>query len=940
LSRADGFLATLIKAEDTVWLSLQGNGPLSEWQGEIETEMGAYGALGGEISGDLQSFQAAGLRVRVLPGTKLPELVTDLGGEAVDVTISIAQENNQPYRIQIDQLRGDFGAVEGGATVDVAENLRITANLNANLTDKALDRLGATGLPGDITLISEIQQQEEVLTLEGVMKTPIGQLELIEGRSRPSLPFAGKLIADIRQFPKDIAARSPLLEKGGRLSVDLRYDDGQTITANNVNAYLGTQGKRIQLSGDGWVDLENETIETEAMVTLDKQPLATLLGQDVFQKSATISIKADGPLTNITADLTAKYPQSMWQEKPIAAGQLRASLTGLPNTPAGTAQLRSADNSYRGEAELRRRGEVLTLQTLTFNSSDLTLQASGQHRLGTKLADLDFNLNASEPTTLITGQMIYGNLTATLAQDEGVLTGKLIADNFAVNGNSLRQAELNTLGPLKDLQFDLIFQDADLPGVYLATGDVKGKAKLIGDDRSVTINNLMTTVGVDEDDQRITLLSPMTIGFGENISISETRLDWLKDGIITAQADLSSQRWTANLQGENITAPGVTAPVTLQLDLDTNNEELAQFNIIATTSPPEEEDIVYNLSLQGDWDGSAVNGRARIVEGSRPPILEGAVAYPLVLDRSDGKLSLTFPQTDITGRLNAQGPVEAVQAFLPDLPLLLNGQIEGSAQFRGRPETPEIDGEFRLSDGRFEENTVGLALADVSARLKGRYTTEGTVATLDMNASGVDGRQDAVRLNTNINIRGDQSDIQGDLVLEKAMLADNPELELVTSGQLSLNGSIQELLLAGDINIDTFDAQIPSSTGGRNGNTKTYTPVDVRPINAAEENTPLEDQTIAPQKNIINLDVNIQANNRLFVRGRGLTSEWGTDLNIQGQVSDPIIRGQINNRQGVFQFAGRDFEIIEGRAVFDKDNPTIPYINVSAAYEASDITAV
>jgi translocation and assembly module TamB len=96
------------------------------------------------------------------------------------------------------------------------------------------------------------------------------------------------------------------------------------------------------------------------------------------------------------------------------------------------------------------------------------------------------------------------------------------------------------------------------------------------------------------------------------------------------------------------------------------------------------------------------------------------------------------------------------------------------------------------------------------------------------------------------------------------------------------------------------------------------------------EETP--DETIA-------LDLTLLMPNRVFVRGRGLDSEWKGNLDITGTISNVRVVGVIQVIRGTFDLVGTQFDLENSAISFDGDRQTTPRLNIQATHEARDITA-
>ncbi|NJO39002.1 MAG: translocation/assembly module TamB, partial [Rhizobiales bacterium] len=80
--------------------------------------------------------------------------------------------------------------------------------------------------------------------------------------------------------------------------------------------------------------------------------------------------------------------------------------------------------------------------------------------------------------------------------------------------------------------------------------------------------------------------------------------------------------------------------------------------------------------------------------------------------------------------------------------------------------------------------------------------------------------------------------------------------------------------------------------------------------------------------------------NKIYVRGRGLESEWQGDLQIAGRASDPIITGSLSIKKGYFDFLDKRFELRLGEITFSGETPPNPIIALEAAAEDDGFTAI
>lgn len=88
----------------------------------------------------------------------------------------------------------------------------------------------------------------------------------------------------------------------------------------------------------------------------------------------------------------------------------------------------------------------------------------------------------------------------------------------------------------------------------------------------------------------------------------------------------------------------------------------------------------------------------------------------------------------------------------------------------------------------------------------------------------------------------------------------------------------------------------------------------------------------------IGLEIDVNTPGRIFVRGRGLTSEWSMDLDVRGTASIPLITGEIAAVRGDLDLLGREFTLERGRVLFNGGPVIDPRIDVSLVRETEDIT--
>ncbi len=87
------------------------------------------------------------------------------------------------------------------------------------------------------------------------------------------------------------------------------------------------------------------------------------------------------------------------------------------------------------------------------------------------------------------------------------------------------------------------------------------------------------------------------------------------------------------------------------------------------------------------------------------------------------------------------------------------------------------------------------------------------------------------------------------------------------------------------------------------------------------------------------LDVQLDFPGRVFVRGRGLDSEWHGSLRVRGPITNPAVAGNLNVLRGHFSFMERRFDMAESAIMFDGSTPISPMLDITAVSDARELTA-
>ena len=334
-----------------------------------------------------------------------------------------------------------------------------------------------------------------------------------------------------------------------------------------------------------------------------------------------------------------------------------------------------------------------------------------------------------------------------------------------------------------------------------------------------------------------------------------------------------------------------------------------------------------DINLAGTLDPGQSNLQAVIRERGAIIGRMNAALNPL----SAGNLAERLGGAALTGGIRFNGPADTLWSFVGQPDQNLSGPIAVGADFSGRLRAPQLTGIVRGDNLTYENQTYGTRLTGiaVAGRLIGDRVE---LSRLDARAgSGTISGQGYLSLAAE---SGYPMDLAFDL--DNARLARSDALSSAATGQLRLRKGLGEAaLLSGKLLLPETRyelvrqgaAEVPELAGVR------FKPPRGIPRVTGNEPAPPPGSLFRS----LRLDVQLTAPNQLFVTGMGLDSEWSADLRVGGTSSTPLVSGDITLVRGNLGFAGRQFELQDGRLLFTGGAISNPQIVLSASEDIDDI---
>jgi translocation and assembly module TamB len=290
-----------------------------------------------------------------------------------------------------------------------------------------------------------------------------------------------------------------------------------------------------------------------------------------------------------------------------------------------------------------------------------------------------------------------------------------------------------------------------------------------------------------------------------------------------------------------------------------------------------------------------------------------------------------------SGGVRYNGPASVLTSLAGLSGHQLQGPVAVGADFSGRINNPELVGVARAQNVTYTNETYGTRISNLV--LDGRFNgSQLDIVTLTGRAG--DG---TVRATGSIGFASEAGyPVRIDARLDNARLARSDDIAATATGDIQIRNLpndraiIRGRLELGEIRyqiVRQASARVVNLTGVRRRGQPLISPAEQqrqRQAAAAAESMP----------SAWRLELDLVADNRVFVSGMGLESEWAANLQVRGTTAAPVLTGNINLVRGTLSFAGRRFNLDErSNITFPRSGDGVinPQLEIIAAAEIDDV---
>ncbi|MEO0500084.1 MAG: translocation/assembly module TamB domain-containing protein, partial [Pseudomonadota bacterium] len=407
--------------------------------------------------------------------------------------------------------------------------------------------------------------------------------------------------------------------------------------------------------------------------------------------------------------------------------------------------------------------------------------------------------------------------------------------------------------------------------------------------------------------------------YGEGV-FGELRFEEFDLGILNAFAPGAGIGGAASGSADWRQPTGVAFPLA---DMRLKITDFTRSGAVAV-SQPVDIDLAAALDAEGGHANAVMRERGRQV---------GRMKLDLSpLDPGAGDWQTRLFRSPLSGGIRYNGPASALFSLAGLEGQSLTGPLGIAGNMSGRLTTPELTGVVEGENLTYINELYGTRVEEIA--LEGRFTNEDFILTRAEGKAGDGSVSASGRVGLSA-AAGFPVDL--DIAMSDAELADSSNVAATVSGELKIvNGANRAPSISGRLDLPLVryrivrpaDEEVTALDGIRRK------PVAIRDPDA------LVETEVAEVPSEWALDIDIVANNQLFISGMGLESEWKMALNVGGTTADYRIGGEVELIRGTFGFGGRSFSLQRGVITFTGEREPNPQLDIVAETEVDDVTAM
>lgn len=782
-------------------------------------------------------------------------------------------------------------------------------------------------------------------------------------------------ITGLKPVAMPLPSELAILDYSGQVRTGTGTGTGLEMTALQLDSEMGSlfaDGTFYPGTGQSAVRASGTVPKLAALSAVLGTPVSggarfdvEYVGKSIQAGAGKATVFLDRPVAGPASLEAVKVVVSAVHRESGSAGNISVGLTGNGKTVTGRTSFRASTKAVRLEG-VRIVSDIVSGQgnitialkqgrvsgSLALETSDLgalvemagirNIPASGalsaEFRSSKKMADaLDFEINGRSAAWTLEQEaatLDRFTLTGSVIDISGKPTGKALlkAQKLRFGDHSVDMIAANVAaGAAESIDFTVAADGAMGPGNTVA---LSGQIATRPDGMDVQVSKLDGSIGTYKlafkmparlklsDTGTIFDLPGILVGDGQ-IGISGATID----GEVSAQA--SVKMFPLALANEIGIAPVAGGSLNLT----------AKFSGLAVSPDVELATAASGIRFVGRDAADLPLLSAQMTSAVRKGVFTAQAeisalklqAFKLHARAGSGAISVfNFDdRTPVELRIDGGGPLGPLMEAVLPVGDRGSGNLKITLAIGGSMSAPDVKGTMVLSDVNYENGLTGAQIRDMNAEFK----ANGHVIQI-VSLRGSDGRNGTFNGSGQFDI-GSLAAIAGKANVDFSgfRIAHRDDAVVDASGKFNLAASGKSIDVAGVARIDSADILIPDKLPDA------IYDLDVEEIRGGKVVNLKKHETRIDSAVPINLDVTFDIPGRVFVRGRGLQSEWKGKIRATGPASNPVIAGQLAIANGSFAFAGKKFAIREARITLPPGKNPDPQLFITADTKAGGIVA-
>ena len=250
-----------------------------------------------------------------------------------------------------------------------------------------------------------------------------------------------------------------------------------------------------------------------------------------------------------------------------------------------------------------------------------------------------------------------------------------------------------------------------------------------------------------------------------------------------------------------------------------------------------------------------------------------------------------------------------------------SGSLNGNLKAVGTILYPKISGKMNLSNGKYKYKRYGVKFKNI----RGGIIADGSSFALE-NIVIEDNFNDKINGNGKFDLK-DENKFSLHINTKKFHPMSNRYLQGEIVGNIDVSGDSKKALAKGMLDLGPLEIKIPEHFRQNIPSLNIFEVIEENDVVVTQsENSPYN----------LELDIKLNADKQVYVRGWGVDTQLKGKLHITGQAADPIITGSLKSERGRYQEFCKVLNVKEGVLNFDGPISPSPYLNIVGVTNVGD----